>query len=107
MTTITELGTADFDEVVKASERPVLVDFWAEWCGPCRPLATTLTALAQESDAMRIAKVNIDDHPDLVRRYAVMSAPTLIVFVEGRETKRLVGARPLATLRRDLSEFLS
>ena len=101
---ISNIGTNDFDEVVKASDRPVLVDFWADWCGPCRPLAAVLEKLAEETDAVEIVKVNVDQHPELGRRYSVLSLPTLVVFVDGVERKRLVGARPLGVLKRELEE---
>ena len=106
MPAVTDLDDATFDEAVKASDTPVLVDFWAEWCGPCRPLEKVLHDLAAETDAIRVARVDIDDQPSLAARHGVMSVPTMIVFVEGREARRLVGLRSLHALKHDLSGLI-
>ena len=103
---ITALDEHTFEEEVNASESPVLVDFWAEWCGPCKTIAPILEEIAAEQEGLRIAKVNVDDSPDLALKYNVMSIPTLIVFSNGEPAKRLVGAKPKAALLEELGEFL-
>jgi thioredoxin 1 len=102
-----ELTTATFDEVVGSSERPVLVDFWAEWCPPCKRFDPVLEALASEDSRFMLASVDLDANPDLARRFAVMSAPT-IVLLDGSETLwRSVGARSLVALRDEIDPVLS
>ena len=104
---ITDLSTSTFDEVVGASSEPVVVDFWAEWCGPCKMIAPILEEIANEkAGALKIAKLNVDDNPDLARRFDVMSIPTLIVFKDGQPSKRLVGAKGKNQLLQELTEFL-
>ena len=107
MSAIVNLSTSTFDESVVASDQPVVVDFWAEWCGPCKTITPILTELADElSGQVTIAKVNVDDNPDLAMRYNVMSIPTLLVFPGGEVHKRLVGAKGKAQLLQELDEFL-
>jgi thioredoxin 1 len=104
---ITTLTTSTFDEVINASSTPVVVDFWAEWCGPCKLIAPILEEIAvEQAGQVTVAKLNIDEHPDLARRFDVMSIPTLLVFHDGAVRKRLVGAKGKAQLTRELSEFL-
>ena len=100
--------TAGFEAEVlqKSLEVPVLVDFWAEWCGPCRMIAPILEEIAGEHDSLSVAKLNIDENPQAPGRYDVMSIPTMIVFQDGVEKKRIVGARPKAAMMQELSEFL-
>ncbi|HEX9992134.1 MAG TPA: thioredoxin [Acidimicrobiales bacterium] len=106
-TDIATLTAGSFDEELKAATEPVVVDFWAEWCGPCKMIAPILEDIAAEqAGKLRVAKLNIDEHPDLARRYGVMSIPTLIVFKEGEPVKRLVGAKGKAQLLQELSEFV-
>jgi thioredoxin 1 len=93
------LNEGNFDRVVLQSERPVLVDFWAPWCAPCRMVAPTLEKLAAEQSNLKIAKVNVDENPGLASQYRAMSIPTMIVVQGGREVDRWVGAMPENALR--------
>jgi thioredoxin 1 len=105
--TIETLTDANFDENVKASDVPVLVDFWAEWCGPCKMIAPILEEIAQEhAGKVRIAKLNIDDNLDVTRRFDVMSIPTLILFKDGEPKARLIGAKPKGALLEEISAYL-
>ena len=91
---IVTLTTSTFDETVAAADKPVIVDFWAEWCGPCKMIAPILSEIAAEQgDHLTIAKLNVDENPDIAMRFNVMSIPTLLVFNGGEVTKRLVGAK--------------
>ncbi len=104
---IVQLDDATFDEHVKASDVPVLVDFWAEWCGPCKVIAPILEEIAQEQEGrLSVAKLNVDDSLEVARRYDVMSIPTLLVFKDGQPQARLVGAKPKAQLLQELAAFL-
>ena len=101
------LTGSTFDEEINSSEVPVLVDFWAVWCGPCRMVAPVLEQIAGENAGkIRIAKVNVDDEPQLARRYDVMSIPTLLLFKDGVLKKRVVGAKGKGQLTAELAEFL-
>ena len=101
------LSDATFDEAVAGSDTPVLVDFWAEWCGPCKMVAPTLAEIADEQRGkLTVAKLNVDDNPDVARRFEVMSIPTLLVFKDGQPAKRIVGAKGKGALLQDLSEFI-
>ena len=91
---IITLTDATFDETVNGSDEPVLVDFWAEWCGPCKMIAPVLEEIAKEHDGkITIGKLNVDDNPDTARRYEVMSIPTLMVFSQ-RLAREAAGGRP-------------
>ena len=104
---IVTLSDATFDETVSGSDTPVLVDFWAEWCGPCKMIAPTLAEIATEQRGkLTIGKLNVDDNPDTARRFDVMSIPTLLVFKDGQQVKRLVGAKGKGQLLQDLAEFI-
>ena len=104
---ISTLTDTTFDEEVKSAEEPVIVDFWAEWCGPCKMIAPILEEIATEQTGkLRVAKLNVDDNPDIARRFDVMSIPTLIVFKDGEPAKRLVGAKGKGQLLQELAEFL-
>jgi thioredoxin 1 len=101
------LTDATFDEHVKASDVPVLVDFWAEWCGPCKMISPVLEEIAQEqAGKIRIGKLNIDDNLDVTRRFDVMSIPTLILFKDGEPQVRLIGAKPKGQLLEEISAYL-
>ena len=90
---ITEASDNNFDQIVLRSDKPVLVDFWAEWCGPCRRLAPAIEALAEEyATKARVVKLNVDTGPLTARRYGIQGIPTLILFRGGAEKERIVGA---------------
>ena len=105
---ILNLSDATFDETIAGADTPVLVDFWAEWCGPCKMIAPTLAEIATEQKGkLAIGKLNVDDNPDTARRFDVMSIPTLLVFKDGQQVKRLVGAKGKGQLLQDLAEFIA
>ena len=105
---IVTLTSSTFDETVNSSDKPILVDFWAEWCGPCKMIAPILSEIAvEQKDNLVIAKLNVDDHGDIAQRYGVMSIPTLLVFDKGEMKKRMVGAKGKGALLQELSEFLT
>jgi thioredoxin 1 len=104
---ITQLSAATFDETVGSASEPVVVDFWAEWCGPCKMIAPILDEIADEHQGkIQVAKLNVDEAPDIARRFEVMSIPTLLVFRDGEVAKRLVGAKGKGQLLDDLAEFI-
>ncbi len=84
----------NFDELVVNSEKPVLVDFWAPWCGPCRMVSPIVDEIAEEHDDIVVGKVNVDEQPELAMKFGVMSIPTLLVFKNGELANKAVGARP-------------
>ena len=107
MSNLTALTDATFDEEIGASEVPVLVDFWAEWCGPCRMVAPVLEQIAGENPGkIRIVKLNVDENPGVSRRFDIMSIPTMVVFQDGVAKKRLVGAKGKGQLLQELAEYL-
>jgi len=96
-----------FSELI-AGDKPVLVDFWAEWCGPCKMIAPILEEIAGEySEKITIVKLNVDENPQTAMTYDVMSIPTMIVYEAGAEKKRIVGARPKIAMLQDLNEYLA
>ena len=103
---IVTLTTSTFDETVAASDKPIIVDFWAEWCGPCKMIAPILGEIANEQPGLTVAKLNVDENPDIAMRFNVMSIPTLLVFHQGEVRKRLVGAKGKGQLLQELNEFL-
>jgi thioredoxin 1 len=95
--------TDQFEEEVLQSEEPVIVDFWAEWCGPCRAVAPVLAEIALErTGEVRVVKVNIDEEPELAQRYGIMSIPTIVLFKDGEPTAAAIGAQPKRMLERSL-----
>jgi thioredoxin 1 len=96
-----------FDEEIKSSSEPVLVDFWAEWCGPCKMVAPILEDIVAGSEGkLRLGKINIDENLELARRFEVMSIPTMILFKDGEPQVRIVGAKGKGQLLQELSAFL-
>ncbi|PRX99566.1 thioredoxin [Allonocardiopsis opalescens] len=92
---------------VLESDKPVLVDFWAEWCGPCRQVAPILDEIAAEhGEKLKVVKLNVDENPKVTRDYGVMQIPTLGVFSEGKVVKQIIGAKPKAMLLRELGDFI-
>ena len=87
-----------FHKEVIMSEKPVLVDFWAPWCGPCRMVLPLVEEIAEERDDIKVVKINVDEEPELASQFQVMSIPTLIVFKDGNEFNRTMGARPKAQI---------
>ena len=107
MGTLSAIEDTTFESMV-ASETPTLVDFWAEWCGPCRMVAPVLEEIAAEyGEKIKIVKLNIDENPQTPASFDVMSIPTLILFKDGVEKKRIVGARPKHALVSELEEYLA
>jgi len=98
---------ASFEADVLKSEKLVLVDYWAEWCGPCRQVAPVLEAIAAEhGDKIEIVKLNVDENPEVTRKYGILNIPTLGVFQNGEVVKELVGARSKSRLLDDLADFI-
>ena len=99
-----EVNDSSFEREVLQANKPVLVDFWAEWCGPCRMLAPTIDAIAEEqSSGISVVKLNVDDNPATTASFGVKSIPTLILFLEGKEVERIVGAAGKDTIIRTIA----
>jgi thioredoxin 1 len=108
MTKAAAVTDATFDQEVLQSGTPVLVDFWAEWCGPCKMISPVLEEIAEEHKGkVTIAKLNVDENPEIAMRYGVMSIPTLALFIGGVEKKRLIGAMPKRNILSELAEFIT
>jgi len=104
---ILTLSDNTFDEEVKAAEVPVLVDFWAEWCGPCKMIGPLLEEIAvEQTGKLRVAKLNVDENLETARRFEVMSIPTMILFKDGDAQVRIVGAKGKGQLLQELQAFL-
>jgi len=103
---IVTLTDSTFDEEIKGAEGAVLVDFWAEWCGPCKMILPALEQIASETEGLVIGKLNVDENLDVARRFEVMSIPTLILFKDGEPQHRIVGAKGKGQLLQELQPFL-
>jgi thioredoxin 1 len=98
---------ASFEADVLKSEKPVVVDYWAEWCGPCRQVSPVLEEIAAEhADKIEVVKLNVDENPVTSQRYRILNIPTLSVFKNGEVVKEIVGARPKSALLRELADFI-
>ncbi|HEX6131796.1 MAG TPA: thioredoxin [Actinomycetota bacterium] len=107
MANIGSVTDQDFEQAVLGSDTPVLVDFWAEWCVPCHMVSPVVEEIGNEKgDALKVAKLNIDENPDATRKYGVMSIPSLILFKGGDEVARVIGARPKDAILRDVDPHL-
>ena len=108
MAVIGDVTDQDFEDRVLKSDEPVLVDFWAEWCVPCHMVSPVVEEIGQEKGVnLRVAKLNIDENPEVTRRYGVMSIPTLMLFKDGEEKARVVGARGKEALLREIDPHLA
>jgi len=104
---VREVNERDFDQVVLKSKTPVLVDFWAPWCGPCRALTPIIEATAEHyGDAVRVLKLNVDESPAVARRYGIRGIPTLILFQDGAEKERIVGAVSQQTISDTIERYI-
>jgi thioredoxin 1 len=104
---VNEVKDSSFEKEVLQSNKPVLVDFWAEWCGPCRMMTPTIEALAEEyGERASVIKINVDESPATSQRYGIRGIPTLILFKDGREQERIVGATGRAAISRLLEKYL-
>jgi len=103
-----EVTDASFQSDVLEHDKPIMVDFWAEWCGPCRAVSPILDKIAEEnSDKLDIVKLNVDDNPETAMKYGITSIPAMFVFEKGEIVKRVIGAKPKPALEADLAEFLA
>ena len=102
-----EVNDSNFDQMVLKSKTPVLVDFWAAWCGPCRMVSPLVEELAGEYEGrVTMAKLNVDENPQIASQYGIMSIPTLLIFKDGAPVSNIVGFRPKAELQRNLDAVL-
>ena len=105
---VKEVSDSSFENEVLGSSRPVLVDFWAQWCTPCRMLAPTVEAVAQQyNETATVVKLNVDDNPSTAQRYGIKGIPTLILFREGKEVERVVGATSKESITRMVEKYVT
>ena len=108
MSSARDVTDQNFDTEVLGSEKPIMVDFWAEWCGPCRAVSPILDQIATEhSEKIDVVKLNVDDNPETAMKYQLTSIPTMKVFRGGEVVKTVIGAKPKPALEADLQEFLA
>lgn len=108
MSSATEVTDANFEELVINSKDTIMVDFWAEWCGPCRAVSPILDQIAAEhADKIKIVKLNVDDNPQMAMKYQITSIPAMKVFRGGEVVKTVIGAKPKPAIEADLAEFLA
>jgi thioredoxin 1 len=108
MSSARDVTDQNFDTEVLGSEKPIMVDFWAEWCGPCRAVSPILDQIATEhSEKIDVVKLNVDDNPETAMKYQITSIPTMKVFRAGEVVKTVIGAKPKPALEADLQEFLA
>ena len=108
MAMIGDVTDQDFDERVLQAGKPVLVDFWAEWCVPCHMVSPVVEEIGRDKgETLQVAKLNIDENPDITRKYGVMSIPTLMLFKDGAEAARVVGARGKDALLKEIDPHLA
>jgi thioredoxin 1 len=108
MSSARDVTDQNFATEVLASEKPIMVDFWAEWCGPCRAVSPILDQIATEhSDKIDVVKLNVDDNPETAMKYQITSIPTMKVFRAGEVVKTVIGAKPKPALEAELQEFLA
>ncbi len=108
MSSARDVTDQNFDTEVLGSEKPIMVDFWAEWCGPCRAVSPILDQIATEhSEKIDVVKLNVDDNPETAMKYQITSIPTMKVFRRGEVVKTVIGAKPKPALEADLQEFLA
>ena len=100
-----ELTKANFDQVIGSADGPVLVDFWAEWCGPCRQLSPVIEEIAAEMPQVTVGKVNVDTERELAAKYRIMAIPTLLIFSGGEKVKRLMGAKRKSAIVEKLKKY--
>ncbi|MCK9871851.1 thioredoxin [Nocardiopsis dassonvillei] len=107
MSAVKQVTDATFKEEVLSSDKPVLVDFWADWCGPCKQMAPVLDKLAEEyGDKIEVVKINTDQNPETPRSYNVLSLPTMNLYKDGEVVKQIIGAKPKRLLEKELADFL-
>ncbi|GAB3400341.1 MULTISPECIES: thioredoxin [Schumannella] len=103
-----DVTDATFADEVLASDKPIMVDFWAEWCGPCRAVSPILDKIAEEhADKLSIVKIDVDNNPETAMKYGITSIPAMKVFKNGEVVKTVIGAKPKPALEADLAEFLA